>query len=89
MRATFTHREGELADDITVEHEEFVCCLEDVTGESNRSSGSERDIFLGDGDLDVVLLLNVLEEVKHSLRLVVDCEDDLIDASLGEVEGTK
>lgn len=38
----------------------------------------------GEGDLDAVLLLGLLEHSDHDLRPVVDGEDDVLDTSLDE-----
>lgn len=69
------------ADNVGIEHEEGrVVGLEDLLGESDRASGTERLVLQGTDDFDTKLLRLLLQKDIHDLGLVVDGKDDLGDA---------
>jgi len=76
-------RQGELAGDIRVEHEEGLVVLhEEVTSKTKGTSGTKGLILNGEGNLNLELLLNVILEVNHLVGHVTNSKDNLIDTSL-------
>lgn len=77
--------EGEIADDVRVEDEERrIILAEDLLCELQGTSGAQWLGLDGEGDIDVVLFFIALEGLGHDLGAVVDGEDDVSHASLGQ-----
>lgn len=74
-----------LADDVRVQDEDWgVVLLEDLGSQLERTGGAEGLFFDGEGDGDTVLLFVLLEGADHHLRLVVDGENNVCAACVGE-----
>jgi len=69
-----------IADDIAVEHKKqsfFIALPQNLLGQLEGAGRAQSHLFLGVGDFELILLLEVFEGAPDVVRLVVDGDDHL------------
>ena len=72
-----------VAHDVAVEHEDVICILEVVSGQSDGPRCAQRFCLSRAADLDVKFVLQLLESLCDFVRLIVDGKNDFFASDLG------